>query len=467
MKRLIPFVLLIQILLGRFGYERDDFQNFFCARKIAGIAMDERIIYFTSEYGVYRYDWVYERWRVPYTYFDVLFEGSTLPDNRFRRKWITEVDPFAQRHGRDYLRMEDDLRWGYACDEDDFAHIVPPFGFFFNYGEMAFADELMNRYPVTSCLEERHLWVGTDGIGILRVDKHSNVAKREVVGLGSPSATAIHVTEDAIFFGGVEESPGYSPAITRWDREGEWLWFSGDSVPWVEDTRVIDFLSYGDSLFCATPSGILVLDMFNLEPLEFVSMGIDSVTTLEFMNGFIYYGTAMGLRRLSPAGLEAERIGPILSVVDLAAIPGDTMWIATDRGLFIFAGEDIEPLDISDPVTLNPLDAVAFDRFSGNMWFASQWGLLQEGEPPWDRINIGYNGRFNDITPAYLYTWFGTERGVLRYRKEDETFLWYDHNWGIIDNRVRAIALDGSYIWFGTPRGATRFRWNEPHRPDY
>ncbi len=477
MKRAMLLLLLAVVAFARLDYERDDFQSFFCARRISGIAMNERYIFYTTEFGVYRYDWIYGQWKIPFTYFDVLFEDprETLPDNRFSGSWRTEIDPFRERHGREFYSLPDDIRWGYECQKTDFAHIVPPFGFFFNYGEMAFMDELTNRYPVTSCIDagSRNIWVGTDGAGIFHLDKNTHMARREVVGLGSPSATAILATEDAVFFGGVEEYLGYAPAITRWDREGSWMWFSADSIPWIPDTRATCFLMHGDTLFAGTPTGVLLLDSRDLKPHKFIShrdnLYGDSVTAMEISDGFLYVGTDAGLNRLKLSTLNVERMDkPVFErIAGIEKGQADTLWIGSEYGVYALTDDGFGRYDADQALTATTLDRIGYDQFTDRAWFTSQNIIVMQDDIPWDGINYGYHGPFNDIETSKRYEWFGTEQGVLRFRKDDETFMWYGMDWGLIDNRIRTVEMDGSYVWLGTPRGATRFHWYNPSRIDY
>ena len=69
------------------------------------------------------------------------------------------------------------------------------------------------------------------------------------------------------------------------------------------------------------------------------------------------------------------------------------------------------------------------------------------------------NTRFNGVIAVDEdVTWCGTERGVLRFNKNDETFTRYTEEDGLASNTVLSIAIDNEGVkWFGTPDGLSRF----------
>jgi len=55
------------------------------------------------------------------------------------------------------------------------------------------------------------------------------------------------------------------------------------------------------------------------------------------------------------------------------------------------------------------------------------------------------------------YIWAGTERGVSRYDKGQDTWQTFTQADGLVDDKVGCIAADENNVWFGTAKGVTKF----------
>jgi hypothetical protein len=81
----------------------------------------------------------------------------------------------------------------------------------------------------------------------------------------------------------------------------------------------------------------------------------------------------------------------------------------------------------------------------------STWTYLR----PFDAISA--NGDVTSITSFRDDVFFGTTTGLLRYRRDKESWREYTHFNGLPDDHITSLFLDGNLIWVGTKQGPGLF----------
>ncbi|MFP4458114.1 MAG: hypothetical protein ACLFSQ_00815 [Candidatus Zixiibacteriota bacterium] len=480
---LVLIGLLFALASARPAYQYGDFQTFFAIRSIRDIAKSQNYIYFLADNGIIRYDWIYDEWKLPYTYFDILVENppialaidTTWDDLLIRTEFgAYKVSESSLGEMSPISFIPDEVQWSFGC-QYDFEEIIPPIGMFYDKQRDAFIGRNFERYPISCCIRDgQNIWIGTIGGGIFNMDEFSQRAERVNVGLGSDRAQQIYISDDNIFLGGTSIGYNQECAITKWDFDQKWEWAMADTTSLLRNSEISAFAMSNGMLFAGTPEGIAVIDPDYMQTERFLSntnnlLG-DSVSALIEFEERIYAGTKSGLSKIDPISLRIQRLTkPTFGQITCFAKNKDTLWIGTENEIYFYTLDDgVKYYPTDDYVTEGYIDAIAYDKYDSTLWIASDYGILRQSPLRiFDRLDYGKYLRFFDIAPTERYVWFGTNKGVLRFRKEDQSWMWYEASDGIASNIVHSVVPDGDFIWFGTPYGATRFLWNVKQRIDY
>ena len=154
------------------------------------------------------------------------------------------------------------------------------------------------------------------------------------------------------------------------------------------------------------------------------------------------------------------------------------LWITTQRG----ANRYDKIADIWDRYSrqnglpTNNLTSVATD--GANVWLSTSKGLcayptMSDDPNAWvaytSMIEIRpmvfsqeyasslISNKVRVIAAEKDYIWAGTERGVSRYNKKQDTWRTFTREDGLVDDKVSCIAVDKDSVWFGTAKGVTKF----------
>jgi class 3 adenylate cyclase/ligand-binding sensor domain-containing protein len=275
-----------------------------------------------------------------------------------------------------------------------------------------------------------HLWLGTMGGGMAMWNGRSlsNFGRDE--GLEDVHVLALAEDEEGYLIAGTS-----SGKVFRWDGRG-----------FQKDTRL-----------STTGSRVLCLER---DP-----------------TGRIWVGYEHGVRSGGPGG-DLVTYGLDAMVMDLEHA-GDTTWLGTSLGLFMFVAGDEVP-------TRHPLSpraqilSMARDK-AHNLWLGTDGhGLLRINGTRIDSISTDHNSMgggqrlvsntvLSVVLDAFQNVWAGTRRGIheLELDVAQEMVLDIRHHGpadGFIGIEVfhNATMLDvDSTIWFGTVRGATRYDHRE------
>ncbi|MBX2980052.1 MAG: hypothetical protein KF905_12210 [Flavobacteriales bacterium] len=184
-------------------------------------------------------------------------------------------------------------------------------------------------------------------------------------------------------------------------------------------------------------------------------------------HGKVWLATDKGIHRATQGG-PFQSIGPNNLRMNALTVVHDTVWAASDAGLYFGHGDGTQLLP--SPLLGNVLlTALAYDS-GANLWIGSEGhGLYRLNGTRLDSIQPG-DGLSSSaveqvLLDAYENIWLGTRRGIdmleldvlqervlsIRHHGSDEGFI------GIENFRNAAFLDVDSTLWFGTVRGATRY----------
>jgi ligand-binding sensor domain-containing protein/class 3 adenylate cyclase len=315
---------------------------------------------------------------------------------------------------------------------------------------------------VRSVVQDRSgaIWAGTGFGGVSRFTSDALVHFTERDGLRSRIVSSMHRTPDGRMWIGT-----VGGGVARWD--GRSIVSHGPESGLADPYVVcLGEDGSGDLLVGTATQGLFKLEGDRFKPYG-ASLGlrVGRVNAIRLDDhGRIVLATGAGVYRLSRT--RAERVGPVVNT-NAVVLAGDTVWTATERGLYRSDGAGgLERVDLLPQVVMT---SMARDG-AGNLWIGTEGhGLYRLKGRSVDSLGTGQGLTSHAVEQvlldAYDNVWLGTRRGAdhieldpmqehilaLRHYGRDEGFI------GIECFR-NACYLDGdSALWFGTVRGATRF----------
>ena len=486
---------------------------------VDAVAADETVVYVVTRGGIAVYDPRFRRWLPPITRVDGFTPQRTwaaLVDPTDRSLWLA-TERGLINYAPQLQRFESIWDVGRATQlmfdrADAFAGIYVRVGADWRFlprgGTIAqpahslpapdrqvralTAQEALRRFPYLSAMragiltDQRlrtyrytaaatvpgtdEVFLGTDGLGLVRFDAASSDAELLRFGLLGMGAGGIAVVPGGVWVGsGALGGLGGRSGLT----------FVGSDLQQFEfveprgnlgATRVVyDVLYHAGKLWAAGETGVSLTDG-GRELRRLASnaeLPGDRVYALAAAQGGVWAGTDRGLAFIADGGT-VDRVGGYGpgAVVALAA-RGDTVWVGTQSGLgVLLPGEDriVVPSSVAQLAELaEPIVALAF---SGDILAVATrdrilWRGAESGEPGagWT-VEPPVSGRLGTLTAvvgdAGGGIWLGGERGMASYRFATRQFTFFATP-GDLPGVVRDLAVDEQYVWVATDGGVVRF----------
>lgn len=319
--------------------------------------------------------------------------------------------------------------------------------------------------PIYDLMEDSHgnLWIGTNGLGLHRLDPSGRVQAfagesgrsprlirvlhedREGGLLIGTSGSGLHRLGDGTFttWSLEEGMPGEKVYTVLEDRSGS-LWVG----------------TFGQGLFRV--QGTLREHFTQADGLAH-----DLVWSLmEDRDGMLWVGTyGGGISRRLPDGrwqtLGAEQgLGDVFIRQLFEDSRGD-VWVGTRRGLFRYRDGRFERIGEEHGVLDRGIQVFLDDREAG-FWMGAHSGSLYRfvdgGVQRWgpeDGLDHGIPYALHQDTDGVL--WIGTSKGLVRF--DDGEIAFFDSRRGLRDNLVYTVLEDeDGYFWMGSNKGIYRVR---------
>ena len=327
----------------------------------------------------------------------------------------------------------------------------------------------LERYEYTSAVEsEMSLWLGTWGYGAYEYSLITLSGKHWLMGIAGGRADAMYKDGDSFWFG----SGGFeSPGITSWQTDtGDWAYYSSEREFGLLSNRVSAITADSEHVWIGTEDG---LTKFRKENGAFKTYtlfdGLPSseVTAVHIAGESLWVGTSAGVCVTGRSTWGPERFGELRVWVNDLLVLGDTLWVATEDGMFIMDMDAGKWFEFEDPEGLLPVSTVALLADAGKLWFATWGGVLcfDRNAGTWERFTSPRHlphERVTSLAADEENVWIGTGAGVAQLRKKEGEWLTYGLSDGLIDAEVNVIVCVGDYVYFGTDKGVTRYYWNNP-----
>ena len=333
-------------------------------------------------------------------------------------------------------------------------------------------DERLRRFPIQAMLQgdrPASYFVATAGAGLMQFD--SNTLQRTWLPFGTLSrgVGSIALDGDRIWFGGDAQGPRDGVAfadggLTRWTH----LEAAVDGAPRGFVARIVPA---EDAIWFAASDGVYRLDRSRIgsglraaDWTRYTSadrLPADQATTVVAVSGGAWIGTLRGLARLDVTSRSVNTTLAGLRVLDLA-LAGDTLWIATQSGLFVSISggmparapgvENAQGLRTGPVVALAAVGGVitaltpaAVHRLEQGQWSAPMRDPATRALGPLFRLHVAADGG----------VWIAGEAGVAALEEGRPVRTWLVPA-DIPAGPVRGIVLDGDDLWVATPAGALR-----------
>jgi ligand-binding sensor domain-containing protein len=166
----------------------------------------------------------------------------------------------------------------------------------------------------------------------------------------------------------------------------------------------------------------------------------NSITGLAADDRYLWITTQRGANRYDKTANIWDRYSqqnglPTNSITSVAA-DGSDVWLSTSKGLCRYPGMSDDPnawVTYTSMIEIRPM--VFSQEYASSL----------------------VSNKIRTIAAEKDYIWAGTERGVSRYDKRQDTWQTFTHEDGLIDDKVSCIAVDKDNVWFGTAKGVTKF----------
>ncbi|MCB9165700.1 MAG: hypothetical protein H6590_00895 [Flavobacteriales bacterium] len=306
------------------------------------------------------------------------------------------------------------------------------------------------------------IWAGTGFGGISKFTSDAFIYFTERDGLGSRIVSAIHRTPDGLLWLGTQGG-----GVARYDGQAITTYGMEDGLPSGFITCLTEDAE-GYLLVGTAMHGVHRLRSGRSEAFwTTADLGTQRVNALQRMSdGSLLIATATGLVHHTRQGAATSLPNRSVQAVLIGA---DSVWCATDSGLFVAPVTAVHALTLQPSVPRITINALARDS-QDNLWMGTEdHGLmrLRSGRvDTYDRaaglqsVAVG-----SIVLDAYENLWLGTQQGIHQVELDvlQEQVIGiraYGPEDGFIgvQSMHNAVMLDAdSTLWFGTVRGAVRY----------
>jgi ligand-binding sensor domain-containing protein len=309
------------------------------------------------------------------------------------------------------------------------------------------------------------VFLGTDGLGLIRFDPGIIEFELLPFGLATPGASAVVATSSGVLVGGTDRSG--NPAITFVSEDlQQFDYVEGPTVTGIPGTVVFDLEVRERELWIATDAGVMVIEGERPSRRVATADGLPGsrAYTLAAAGSGVWIGTDRGLAFVGHDGI-VSLIGENLAGPVFGLGPaGDALWVASSSGLGVTVpGTDrvvVAPGREEVPELREEISAVA--SFEDVVVAATRDRILYrravEQSESWvvERPIEGELGQPTSLALDGDGVWIGGERGFALYQFDSRQFTFYNRI-GDVPGVVRDLAVDERYLWVATDGGLVRF----------
>jgi hypothetical protein len=333
------------------------------------------------------------------------------------------------------------------------------------------------RYHYTSAATDpasRNVFLGTDGLGLVRYDDGVSRLERLTFGLLADGVGAILLTGDGVWAGTTPHSPltppaslpSYVPGFTRISSDvSSTRWDRGRGVMGYPFREVRDMVEWDGRVWAGTDAGVVPLEGERSAVLDRTrGLPTNDVRALAVTPSGedLWVGTSRGLVLLRDGGATVERAEATFRSgmwVSALAVAGSALWAGGPGGLVYLPdgpGLVTSPAASADePLLRGPVAVLAAS--AGRLVMATRDRILwRNADGMWiPEAPFGELGRITALGADEDGVWIGGELGVQYFRFENREFL-RAAGPGDLPGAVRDLAASDRYLWVGTENGLVR-----------
>ncbi len=457
-------------------YRPGDWVSYPVLRFATSVVFGPTYVYFGTDRGISRYDYLRKEWGYPFTESDGLADGRVItmaydtfssilwcatpagvsyylpaseqwrniPGDEIGSSIVTSIgvgmseiwlesegEIFSgQRQGGPFWRSSadaaeaDQVIWqGSLKQKQELPELFVEGDYQF-LPEGYLQDSSLRRFPVSDWAadEFNHLWLAVDGLGGAEANPRTEWMYLLPFGPYVNEVRAMAWDGDAMWIGGVEPS-GKGGGVSRWDLENNtWRVFEAELISGMYSDRVNVILPEEKYVWFGTEQGLVRLDRQRETWRTFTTrenLPYDRITALAASGGVLWIGTRDGLAGMSPSGsnpLRVQEKGLKDGYIFQLEAAGDFLWAAAESGLYRYDLGNKRWEMVPPAPGLQPWFTTAVSVLGNTVWAASDDGL--------------------EMSPDNGKTWQAFPR---------------DHY--PVSGRVYTILADSDQVWFGTDEG--------------
>ncbi|HYV99490.1 MAG TPA: hypothetical protein VE967_18675 [Gemmatimonadaceae bacterium] len=344
------------------------------------------------------------------------------------------------------------------------------------YERLITRDAQLRSWPVISAAATpgvSEVWLGTAGGGLFKADPLFFRGESVPFGLIGDGTGAVARAADGVWFGSLGGTAASRGGVTFVDAEFRtWRWLDGGTASPLANARITSLVQSGTTLWIGSDRGLVHLDAQTGGVLRRVDdMGASSVAlALEVADGGVWVGTTRGLSFIPDSETSRSRndvqTALLNTTVRALVMRSDTLWIASDLGLFALPRGESQPRRVrsaaSDTRVNTAVTAIA--TVDSIVVIANAEGEVvrisaRSGQvlDPVSLVNTSRVGRVYGLAADANTIWIAGERGVLISQRAANTqrFL---ANGPDLPGEAFGLVLTPRYAWIATRGGGVRVR---------
>lgn len=357
-------------------------------------------------------------------------------------------------------------------------------GWLFNNQQQYIDDLLFRRWPITYWLRDdwHTLWLATWGLGVGRGDLNSIRLEMLPFGLWDDTVDAFTPDQNSYWLGGLQE--GDDPTgVTEWrGPTAAPSYYEPRLITGFDNDEITSIAADTRFVWFGTKHGLTCFDKHKnrWKTLTVVDRLVnDEVHQVLVDQNSVWVATAGGFCRIERETVPTDSVRihfikfPNLRLVNVydVAIQHNLLWLATEFGVYVYDPSTDEGgyyKGIDGPFD-RPIYTVSV--WEDEVWFGAADGIYafnsitkQWLDPPAKhyQTNVG----INRILASRQAVWVATNKGLLKFDRENLRWVEFTTEDGLADNRAYALYLEGDFLYIGGAGGLTRFYWNSPFRND-
>ena len=325
-------------------------------------------------------------------------------------------------------------------------------------------DERFRTFRYTSAVAvplAEEYYLGTDGLGVIRLDAPIAQFERLPFGLLAPGVGALLAVPGGVWAGTDHRSRRSGLAFVGEDLQ-RYAYREGPRATGLGITGVRALLGREDEIWAATDRGVWRFAPDGDARRLGTAQGLPDEDTFALAQGpsGVWVGTAFGLAFVTNDGV-VRRLGRGVPVPVLAlSAARDTVWVGTtdglgratpDQGIFlppdVAAVPDLKTAivaiaQVADTVVVSSIDRIIW-RAPGEEWRV-------------ERLVSPDLGPVFALAPDAGGVWIGGQRGIAFFRFAIRDYRFYRVP-GDVPGPVRDLVVNGEYLWVATEAGLVRF----------